>query len=148
MKGVTVNALGVAIGIGVAACSDKNPSAPAETDLNPPAGMLISNPQVSSSAGNSIGGVISLGVSASSVAYISAAPGTFPGGVSVAVRNETRSGPSLSVQLIDGGFDPVGVEARVGDELSLKVLVPWRTATTRVTVEQGLSYVEFEFSRR
>jgi WD40 repeat protein len=63
--------------------------------------------------------------SASSVAYVSAVPGTFtfPIAVSAVVRNKTRAGPPRSVQMIDGGFDPIDIDAEVGDELSITVSI-------------------------
>jgi len=42
------------------------------------------------------------------VAYVSEAPKTFPEALSVSIRNQTTGGPSRSVEVIDGGFDPVG----------------------------------------
>jgi len=70
--------------------------------------------------------------SASSVAYVSAAPGTFPDAASAAIRNQTRNGASQSVQVIDGGFDPVGISADVGDELSMAVSVTGSGSTSIV----------------
>jgi len=106
------------------ACSDRSPSGPDASALNPPAGMVVSN-SLTSSGSSSIGvrGAerSSLEISASTVAYISAVPGTFPGALSAAVRNKTRGGASRSVQVINGGFDPVGIEAATGDELSITV---------------------------
>lgn len=126
MTRITAAVLSVALATGAAACSDKIPSGPDDTSLkplsgNPPPGMVVSNPRASSSTSSFIGVRSSAAVSATTVAYISVAPGTFPGAASAAVRNQTRGGASQSVQVIEGGFDPVGIDAEVGDELSLTV---------------------------
>jgi hypothetical protein len=102
-----VVALTVALAIGSAACSDDGPSAPAHVvGPHPPSGVVVSNPQVS----------------ARTLVYASAVPGTFPGAASAAVRNWTRNGASQFVELIDGGFDPVAIDAAAGDELSLTII--------------------------
>ena len=121
MNRITVIALSAALATGVAACSDRNPSGPDDTILNLPAGVVVSNPRTSSSTAGSVALRSSLGASASTVVYVSAVPGTFPGAALVAVRNPKRGGVSRSAQVIDGGFDPVGIEAEVGDELSLTI---------------------------
>jgi Tol biopolymer transport system component len=110
-----VAALTVALAIGPAACSDKGPLAPTNSaSPHPPSGVVVSNAQVS----------------ATPVAYASAAPGTFPGAGSAAVRNRTRNGVSQFVELIEGGFDPVAIEAAAGDELSLTVFMTSGGSTT------------------
>lgn len=100
----TIAALAVAITVGTLACSDKHPAAPDDAIPDLPTGIFVSN--------------------ASALAYVAAVPGRFPGAASAAVRNETRGGATQPVQLADGGFDPVGIEAAAGDELSLTVLMP------------------------
>lgn len=98
----TIAALAVAITVGTLACYDKHPAAPDDAIPDLPTGVFVSN--------------------ASALAYVAAVPGTFPGAASAAIRNQTRQGATKSVQLADGGFDPVGIEAATGDELSLTVL--------------------------
>ncbi len=97
-------ALATALAVGAPACSDNNPAAVNDPipDLPLPTGVFVSN--------------------ARALAYVAAVPGTFPGAASAAIRNQTRQGFTKSVQLADGGFDPVGIEAATGDELSLTVL--------------------------
>ena len=114
-----VAALTVALAIVVVACSDKHPSAPAQDAIpSPPPGVVVSNAQVNASA----------------LAYASAVPGTFPGASAATVRNRTTSGASQFVELIDGGFDPVAIEAAAGDELSLTVFMT-SGGSTRFAVE-------------
>lgn len=109
-----VIALTVTLAIGSAACFDKDPSGPVHV-LGPgaPPGVVVSNARVTASA----------------LAYVSAVPGTFPGASSAAVRNWTRNSATQFVELIDGGFDPVAIEAAAGDELSLTVLMTGGGAT-------------------
>lgn len=122
---MTAAALSVVLATGAAACSDKTPLGPDDTSLNSPAGTVVSDPRSGSSNAistnaRSTGVRNSLG-SASGVAYLSAVPGTYPGTTSAAIRNETRGGASRSGQVIDGGFDPIGIDAEVGDDLSLTI---------------------------
>jgi Tol biopolymer transport system component/plastocyanin len=56
----------------------------------------------------------------SEVAYVSLPPGTAPEGVAATVRNE-RTGSSVMVAVVDGGFDPVPVGAQAGDALEVTV---------------------------
>ena len=75
-----------------------------------------------------------LGGSGKSLAYLAASPGTFPEGLSASITN-LASGESLSVEIIDGGFDPVVIPASTGDELVIGVLLrDGTTSTFRVTV--------------
>jgi hypothetical protein len=133
----TTAALFVAFLTAFAACSDKNPSGPGGdvNDLIPPAGMIVSNPLATSSHLSSIGVNGSVNVSAIPLAYVSALPGTFPGAVSAEIRNQTRGGASQPVKVTDGGFDPVRIEAEVGDVLALTVTITgggMTTATVKV----------------
>jgi hypothetical protein len=125
MKRITIAAVGAALAI-AAACSDNSPSAPVDTTPILPQGLVISNARVNVGTGSSVAaGALaassSLNIGAGALAYISAVPGTFPGAIAVAVRNQTRAGASRSVPVIDGGIDPFGIEAAAGDELSLLV---------------------------
>jgi hypothetical protein len=52
--------------------------------------------------------------------WVSLPPGSLPGIGSVRIRNLTTGGtPTNPIPLVDGGFDPVPVPARAGDELEL-----------------------------
>lgn len=104
MKRVILAAAGVALVIGVA-CSDNSPSAPVETSPLLPDGLVVSNAQAG----------------ANGFAYVSAIPATFSNATSVTIRNLTRGDAGQSIAVIDGGFDPVGIAAATGDELSVLV---------------------------
>jgi hypothetical protein len=58
-----------------------------------------------------------------SLAYVSLVPGTAPSGVSATIQN-SRKGVAHSVAVIDGGFDPVGIAAIVGDTIDVAVTNP------------------------
>lgn len=103
----TLTVLTLAVAIGIPACSDKNPAAPDDAISNPPSGMVVSNAQAGSGT----------------IAYVSAVPGTFPWAASVAVRNQTRGGASQRIGLIDGGLDPVRIEAAADDKLLVTVFM-------------------------
>jgi Tol biopolymer transport system component len=54
------------------------------------------------------------------VAYISLPPGTAPDGVTATIRNQ-RTGSIVTVPVVGGGFDPVGVVASAGDLLEITI---------------------------
>src|SRR5687768_1124959 len=107
--------LSFALGAGVTACSDRNPSGPVlpSDPANPPAPTAPPTPAPS--------GMVVSNAGASSVTYVSAVPGTFQTATSAAIHNKTRAGAPRLFQLTGGGFDPIGVAAQVGDELSITV---------------------------
>jgi hypothetical protein len=53
------------------------------------------------------------------IAYISTPPGTFTGSTRAEIVNLTRSLVPLTVQVADGGFDPVAVPAGTGDSVRI-----------------------------
>jgi hypothetical protein len=55
--------------------------------------------------------------------FVSMPPGTSPGGTGVTIRVK-GTGASATVPMIDGGFDPVAVEAVAGDSLAITVARP------------------------
>ena len=57
---------------------------------------------------------------AEQVAYISLPPGTSPNGVTATIRNRDTDA-SITVAVIDGGFDPVPIAAVAGDVLDIEV---------------------------
>jgi hypothetical protein len=121
MKRIAAVSLNAALMFGALACADRTPSGPDESSPSTPAGIVVSNPKAGSTTGNSIGVRSSLNVSVGTIVYVSAASGTFPDAESASIRNQTKSGAQQSVQVIDGGFDPVAVEAEAGDEISLRL---------------------------
>ncbi len=122
----------VALVAGATGCSEQGPSAPDERNATLPSGMFVSNARFNSGTAVSAGLRSSLGVSAVNVAFVSAAPGTFPNATSASVYNRTRGGAPLLIKVTDGGFDPVGVNAEVGDELSLAVTIAGAEPTSLV----------------
>lgn len=114
----------------LAQCSDSTAS---DTDVAPATGVVISNPQTISSVTTVSDGAL---VEGGTVAYVSAPPGSFPDAQSGTVRNATRNGSTHSFTLIDGGFDPIAIDAREGDELGLTLMnaagAPMRPVSVRV----------------
>jgi len=117
---------------GATACSDKTPAGPNGAPLPGnsvppgtaiPAGIVVSNPRAASTTASiSVSGA--LAVAAEAIAYLSAEPATFPNAVAGSVRNISRSGASVSIAIVNGGFDPVRVPAEVGDQLLLLLVTP------------------------
>jgi Tol biopolymer transport system component len=56
------------------------------------------------------------------IAYVSLPPGILPLFSSVAIRNSTQKGATIDISTIDGGFDPVPIQASVGDRLDVSVV--------------------------
>lgn len=71
-----------------------------------------------------------------SVAYLSASPGTFPGASSVDIRNLTAGYGPLSLMVVEGGFDPIGVPASGGDEIELEVYTAGQSSVLYLTVPE------------
>jgi len=61
--------------------------------------------------------------SASQVAYVSLPPDSVPGGTTAVVENR-RTGANVTTAVLNGGFDPVPVEAQSGDTLDIVVTIP------------------------
>jgi hypothetical protein len=102
-------------------CGDRSAIAPDESvlGLTPLKGMVISNPQPASA---SVATVEHASVNAGGneeIAYVSLAPKTLPNAVEMQIENRTRNLPASLVAVIGGGFDPVPIEASVGDTLEL-----------------------------
>jgi Bacterial Ig-like domain/WD40-like Beta Propeller Repeat len=79
---------------------------------------VVSNPAaVSSGAGAAFGGNTS-----EAMVYLSLPPGSVPGAEQVTIRNP-RTGALRTVTMVEGGFDPVAMEASAGDTLDLDIQV-------------------------
>ena len=82
--------------------------------LSGPAAPIVSDPV-------SFGGTASLNLTGTSFVYASLAPGSVaPGAASATIAN-ARTGTSLMVAMVDGGFDPVAVPAGVGDTIEFAI---------------------------
>ncbi len=93
------------------ACSDS--SGPGQGPVLPPSGALVSSVVHPAAASNA--------AVVSGQAYVSMVPGTDADGRRVDIRN-LRSGASATSPMTNGGFDPVAVQAEVGDSLSITVI--------------------------
>lgn len=93
-----------------AGCSDLGPgSGPGPA----PPEAIVSNPMPGLSFG--VGGSAPAGT----VAFVSLPPGSVPLAMSALVENR-RSGASVQVAMVGGGFDPVPVPAEVGDTIAIE----------------------------
>jgi Bacterial Ig-like domain len=93
-------------------CGDVPTSATPATPESPPPS---SRPRPASAA------IISSAVGAGG-AYVSMKPGTQANGQRADIRN-LRTGAVAAAPMTDGGFDPVGIAAQVGDTLSVTVVL-------------------------
>lgn len=62
------------------------------------------------------------GVASATVVYVSLPPGTIPGAERATVLNP-RTGATAAVATVDGGFDPVAIDASAGDTLHIDIQV-------------------------
>jgi hypothetical protein len=103
-----------------AGCADRavSPVAPQDDDYETAVpGLTVSEARAAASASGA-----AAAWSEAEVAYVSAAPGTLPGALSVRVRNVTAGDPATPpIPVSDGGFDPVSVRAASGDQLELAI---------------------------
>jgi hypothetical protein len=82
------------------------------------AALIVSNPSVPSSAAAA---PLRSG-SAAGLVFASLPPGNVPNGVTVVIQNR-RTGAQVTAALVNGGFDPVSVEAAAGDTLDIRISV-------------------------
>lgn len=90
--------------------------APGDAGEQPANGLVVSSPF------RTIGQALSVSASRGpgSVAYVSMVPGSVPGGASLSIRN-LSTGVTATAFMVDGGVDPVAIEAAEGDQLSIIV---------------------------
>lgn len=103
-------------------CSESTASGPADTGAAAPAGFVVSD--VTGGSTSASLAAATLVSTETNTVYVSALPGTFASASSVEIRNKTTGGAPVGIQLINGGFDPIAVEAHAGDELSITVNNP------------------------
>ena len=101
-------------------CDDSS-TAPAGSVFALPSSAVIASDTVRT-PGVSLDGDASgaLGANLTGTVYVAIAPGAIARGSSVDILN-LSSGSTLTVPLVEGGFDPVPVSARTGDALELVV---------------------------
>ena len=92
------------------------PPAPALPELS---GLIVSNPLPLGSASLRSGRAPVNDTAAVTGVYVSMPPQSFSGAERVVIRNGAN--PEVTVTVVDGGWDPVGVRAREGDVLRLLV---------------------------
>ena len=89
----------------------------------PPPGLVVSNPVVPPPAHAAPrADVLAVAGDGESVVFVSLPPGTIPDGGLATIRN-ARTGTSVSAAMAAGGFDPVPLEARAGDALTITVIL-------------------------
>jgi hypothetical protein len=94
----------------IAGCTET--SGPSARSVNQLPSLIVSSPE-SQSAGASADVVGGAG-------WVSLPPGSVPDGQSATIRNE-RSGANIIVTLVDGGFDPIAIEASVDDTVFVDI---------------------------
>ena len=105
------------------ACCDGSPTdAEQANDTEQLPGLTISDPTAALAGASAFAVLHTRGsaVAAAHVVYISASPGTLPGAETITITDATN-GETKAVTPLDGGFDPVPLEAEPGDELEILV---------------------------
>lgn len=101
-------------------CSD-GPIEPCSDCSPPPQGLIVSDPVAAAGLAAGAGPALALASGAGDeVVYVSLPPGTAPTG-SRARINLVGDTVAITTAVLDGGFDPVAVEAQVGDSIDVRV---------------------------
>lgn len=110
-----------------AAGCENDPTGPEETELplilsDTAAQPAVPPPDLSTSQGTQHSSVAAAAQAApgTNVAYISLPPGAVPNGIAITIRHRV-TGSAITVPMVDGGFDPVAIEATAGDVLELEI---------------------------
>jgi len=107
--------------VGAAGCRDHAGPTPADSGTPAIPGLIVSHAVASSaSAQRTIGTRAAASSAGGDVVYVSMAPGSVPTGLAATIRNLVN-GQAVTVPLLDGGFDPVGLAATVGDTLTVDI---------------------------
>jgi alpha-tubulin suppressor-like RCC1 family protein len=102
---------------GTTGCADSPGPGPVIPGSLP--GLIVSAP-VQPGAGQAGAPAFAGAPAGSGVAYVAVAPGSVPDGQTATVRNLATS-RSVSVAVLDGGFDPVAIDAGAGDTLLVEI---------------------------
>lgn len=109
----------------LAGCSDRGPTSPHDDSL---ARLLIvsapsTEPSLESNAISATAPNESRSVDerTATVVYVSLPPNSAPSASRARVRNR-RTGDSIVIAMVNGGFDPAPISARVGDELTVELI--------------------------
>jgi hypothetical protein len=90
--------------------------------LSDTAAELPDSPDVSTSSETAVSLLASATATVTNVTFVSLSPGAVPNGVAVTIRKQ-KGGDAVTVPIVDGGFDPIPVEASQGDVLIFEVQV-------------------------
>lgn len=107
-----------------AACDDTRP--PSDPDVSSPeeetrslSGLIVSNP-MASATGSSAGLFLGGSSSSNDIVFISLPPGSVPNAERVFIRARETGSEATNV-MVDGGFDPIPIAARVGETLEVQI---------------------------
>lgn len=121
-----VTPLVAAVAIAWAVGCENDPVGPRETELplilsDTAAQPAVPPPDLSTSQGTQHSSVAAAQAApGANVAYISLPPGAVPNGIAITIRHRV-TGSAITVPMVDGGFDPVAIEATAGDVLELEI---------------------------
>jgi len=106
---------------GTMSCWDDRITNPQTSESPEAQGLIVSSPMLLASAsGGAVGATRSVLAGTESVAFVSLVPSTVPAGVSATIENR-RKGVTRTATVVDGGFDPVGIPASIGDTVNVAV---------------------------
>jgi hypothetical protein len=116
----------LAVATWIAGCENGPPvTGPEETELplvlsDTAAERADSLSSASTSSETSGPSLASATAAATNVIFVSLSPGAVPNGVAVTIRKQNGGNP-VTVPVVDGGFDPIAVEAGAGDVLVFEI---------------------------
>lgn len=114
--------------LALSACVERDPTGTNDVDFQVAASQVIVSGTIT------IAPLSGSAVLASPLVYVSLAPGTVEGGTRASIRN-MDTGIAVGVDILDGGFDPIGIAATVGQRLELVIFQGIRAAArTEVVV--------------
>jgi hypothetical protein len=109
------------MGLLVVSCSDRGASEPVQqVETTPLQQLVVSEPQAASVNSGAVHGTV-MSVDLPRYAWISAKPGTLPNAIRAQIENRNKDVESSLVSVVNGGFDPVGIEAEAGDTLDVTI---------------------------
>ena len=119
-KSAILGALSVCGGLLLGSCSSDNSvtNPPPNGNLGP---ALVSEPVALGAGAAAVPGAFATLAAQTDFSFTAFLPGEYPDGETAEILNQ-RTGERISAPMLEGGLDPVGIPAEVGDVLEISIL--------------------------